>query len=563
MAFMVKIRDSIGSVYNQLQSDLVSLESKEDSFYLRICKIWNRFLAYFSTPEKLLRKRIEKISIQKLYEALKGKLNPNVKSIYACDESNFKYNEQFSKQVLSIVREINRANYEIGQGRVEVGTSYKIRKMLHEAIEHPIYQELKEAQDPLINFIQLCAIKLISADAREALRAYGENRIGKKEEVEFHDLGASIRKELTHSKLSHRNSLWGNIEWGICNPKKAWKSKRGHWLPLEYDAHNSNPSFYGFDLSLKGKKIHFYYGPTPIGDKVFSDALLFAYRKLGVTETRFNHMSTSRGFEREMLQESHRHADQKTFKHALFSFDDLLGHPEGKKLIKIVNQPEEFFKQYIPLLKDGIRQFQNLEKANPGVKIPEALLSDAEIEEVLKSAQELFRILPLEKIKKDKNKVQTIHQATMALLMAKVTVKQLQQAPENHHKDRDLNYSRITGACKQDIDRGPVHNQLLRIFIRLLENDKPFTAEEAYEIAGGVLSRALITDDRQPQEKRVRVLCDLLQLISPKREAVAQLLRNAFIPKLHVIAARQTSGLLASCAGGLKWLWDLYEPRTG
>ena len=81
-------------------------------------------------------------------------------------------------------------------------------------------------------------------------------------------------------------------------------------------------------------------------------------------------------------------------------------------------------------------------------------------------------------------------------------------------EDRDLIMSRSSGACKQDIDRGPMENIALQLFFSLLHSEGGLSAREAYLIAGGVIGRARIAEGRIPLFGRYQILSDLLHFVS-------------------------------------------------
>ena len=83
--------------------------------------------------------------------------------------------------------------------------------------------------------------------------------------------------------------------------------------------------------------------------------------------------------------------------------------------------------------------------------------------------------------------------------------------------DEDLVAARVSGACKQDIDRAIVQNITVRLFFRLLTNDGPLMKDEIYSIAGAVIGRAEIVEGRLIQWSRYEILSDLLHFVGDQK----------------------------------------------
>jgi hypothetical protein len=95
--------------------------------------------------------------------------------------------------------------------------------------------------------------------------------------------------------------------------------------------------------------------------------------------------------------------------------------------------------------------------------------------------------------------------------------------------DKDLTALRTSGACKQDVDRAVIENISLRLFFRWAHNPAPLHCDEVYEIAGAVLGRARMVDDRKIIGGRYQILDDLLRFIGSAQGGVStvhSLLKN-------------------------------------
>jgi hypothetical protein len=456
-------------------------------------------------------------------------------------------------KVLNIREQIKRL--ERGEYRIE-----DLHSALSDAMNHSLYQTIKRQDSEAVNFLQFVAIKLLAADGTNALKNYGKKCLGDLKGNAFSpdQLADGMARYLAKPGFSY-GAGWPI--WAACHPFSVMHAAKSEYNPLGYDGAEGNPNFSAHAFCIGDKKMIFYYGPGPTGNPIFEHGVLPAYEKFGVFELRFNHQDAMSKHEYVRIQEIQRITDENpgVLRHALLGFDTKMKNNKGVEF----DDSDQFFACYRDYVKNGVRGHHS-RKNHSGFHIPKSLLSDEGVDTALNMAQEFCKIMSennpyWKKAMTEKSKtgiLETLRyhghstignqkelyalanpgKARMAKMMQLIadtflTLAMLYRSfdaitPEMAKKslderlDKDLTALRTSGACKQDVDRAVIENISLRLFFRWTHNLAPLTRDEVYEIAGAVLGRARLVDDRKIIEKRYKILDDLLRFIGSAPKGV-------------------------------------------
>ncbi|MBM3183923.1 MAG: hypothetical protein FJZ64_01285 [Chlamydiae bacterium] len=430
--------------------------------------------------------------------------------------------EMLAQKVLSIREKIQRLKE--GKGSVNA-----VREELVECIKLPQYQALSQEKNCYaVNFLQILAVKFLSGNASQALQDYGHKMIGQKEERADQELS------LTHfadrmQRVLNQPSFRKNAIWVLAHPFFSIHSLRSHTHPLEYNASSKNPHFSAHSFSLgDGKEMQFYYGPGITVDPLFEHGVLPMYRKMGVFELRFNHQDTWRRADYVRIQDAVRTANKEHI-HVVIGFDKKV----EKELLEKYQSIKDFFAKYRSYVQTNLRSIEE-RKIDNGLMIPKDIFSDEKVMLALEKAEEFclqlakknpyFQKTVLEKKAEIARMMMLISDAFLSLGILYESSKKI--TPEMIERsfdaklDKDLTKIRLSGACKQDVDRAVVENLVLRLFFRFTNDDRSFTAKEAWEMAGVVFGRARIVDDRLIEMRRYRIFNHLLQFIGGRNDGV-------------------------------------------
>jgi len=438
---------------------------------------------------------------------------------------------EMAKKVIQIKMMIHSLRKEGSSFWLDVAT---VRNRIADVMNMPIYRQLARNRDcAAVNFLQILAVKLISADGQETLREYGKECLGKEQFDE--QPGRTFRPEELADQLSgYLNGVSfnvntfchipvGRILWSAAHPKLAMHSLHAGTHPLNYNASSMNPHFAGHSFKKEDKEFGFYYGPGPTGDPLFEFGILPAYEKFGSFELRFNHQNTNSSQDHFRIADALSMANKQHL-HAVVSFDKTWVDPLCKKF----ESPEDFFTKLRVHVQGDLRELANPKEDN-GFFIPEDLLDDSQVDLALSKSEEFCEKLSAGNSHWEaqmQNETGKRRMGKMMVLIADtfLTLGMLYKSfdritPEmvenclNEKLDKDLFSIRTSGACKQNVDRAVVENISLRLFFRWASDPSPLTADEVCEIAGAVFGRARIVDDRNIQMKRYQILDDLLRFI--------------------------------------------------
>lgn len=418
------------------------------------------------------------------------------------------------------------------KGQIEVGSVGAIRKQLAELLGSRVYQALKDTKDNIIiEYLQEVSLCMIKADATGVLEKYGkelQKEIQKEPQpATFNtcqELAKAIEAELEKPNF-RRDSKFDVIWFAITHPDATFHTLDAKYNPLGYDSHcTNNADYHGFTLlqNKKNEPIQFYYGSCQTGDPIYEHGVIPAYRKRKLTEVRFNYQSTHCDDELARTEELHRIAEKSESDDksdgklvvVTLSFDTKVRSAEGKKLLGIVDS-EKFIEQFHSKIKEEARKplTEKDKKEHFGYYIPETALNKDQLEKTLNVSTDISKILLGSDHASNK---ETGLEATdpirlkKMLMMSTDTVLSLAVL-------MNVRPDRCSGACKEDIDRGPPENLIMRIYAELkerpsVEDFKKWLKSEGATLVAGLVARGRHTDQqRNPMMSRAVILLDLLQ----------------------------------------------------
>ncbi|NNM43343.1 MAG: hypothetical protein HKM07_03275 [Chlamydiae bacterium] len=434
-----------------------------------------------------------------------------------------------------------------------------IREKITLAMSTDVYQVLKnEEENPVVTFLQILSVMDLSTDGEKAFKRYGEKVLGELNQDTFTwgELATQMDRHINVTFAYQRNSWYTTLFWMMANPIEAVESKEADWFPLEFNGHKGNPNLRGEDFRIsvdgKPKTMRFYYGPGPTGDHLYHDGVLVYMDKLNkkgvkVHELRQNYQNMEKYSEavriREMAKYEREHPDSMRLLSLSFDTDAMKMTTPFMKF----SSPQEFLLLYAKyvMAKEGIQDTSaSIEKIEPishrsietqddnGVFAQERTISDMQFKNAFFCAEQVFTTLTadgtigkvhwddLMRTEKGQKRVGRVMQlATQGIISLGALCKSFQDIESmlDGQLDEDLSAARVSGACKQDIDRAIVQNITVRLFFRLLTNDGPLMKDEIYSIAGAVIGRAEIVEGRLIQWSRYEILSDLLHFVGDQK----------------------------------------------
>jgi hypothetical protein len=498
-----------------------------------------RAVSHFSLKEA--RKLFEKNSIAVLQTALNNKLSEKPLRDWTHQELIMvTFRQCKMKNVETFVKETKLIASWIEQGK----NTFEIRKKISALMESDVYQKLKHSDNPCVEFLQIVSMKFMGGKvegASDPFVEYGREQLGLlpgREHFNLGEMATLMDGKLKNTWDFQRNGKLSTFFWAITHLADAVHSKKADLFPTAFNCHEGNPTTYGYDFTLtensKEKRIRFYYGPGPTGDRLYNDGYLVYMDKLqqkGLTvfERRTNHQNIHKKSEAARIHEMRRYEGQ---------------HPNSLRLMSLsfdtpmMDHPHDFTtcQEYFSVLKNVYtknREYRDMfaEKEQNGVYVGPKVMEDRQITGALDAAEGMFTDIShgnafwearlSENAAGKKRLGRMMNLGAHAFLGVGSIYKALQDTASEEEAaqkfgqklDQDLLLSRASGACKQDIDRAIVENVAERVFFRIMKDPKPLSKEEFYSIAGAVLARAYIVEGRQIQLKRYDLLSDLFHFI--------------------------------------------------
>jgi hypothetical protein len=409
----------------------------------------------------------------------------------------------------------------------------QLRTSVAHLMKTALYQRLKNESIPAINFLQFLAVKWLAANGREALQKYGEQCLGSlpKETYTLKET-AHLMSRALEEKYFNIDSKKNRVRWMLAHPMKALESYQSIVQPLAYNSSGSNPYFSVHSFKKDGKERVYYHGPSPTKeDAVFREGVLPCYKKLGRNELRLSFQDMRHPWEAERIERlmdmGENHFPE--LQHALLGFDTKFKWIQ--KWLKSQGNSfslEQFWGPYREFVQKG-RIHEAKGCLESGFDLPDVLLSDEKFECAFAKAQHFIEqqsqnnphweeLMGSEKGRqRAANLVGIITDGFISLELLNGSFDSIPQpSSQSASLDPDLAAYRMSGACKQDIDRGVVEGVILYLLFRFQQGSTTLTKEEVYEIAGTVLGRAGIVDDRHIMKKRFLFLEDFLCFCSEK-----------------------------------------------
>lgn len=436
----------------------------------------------------------------------------------------------------------------------------EIRALINTAMKTDVYQTLKNGSCKGIEFLQKLSILFLSAHGEQLFIDYGKQCLGEQTQTAY-SFGqlADLLDPKVHTKMAfQKNGAVSSTLWALSHPFETINCINSHIFPLEFYGHQQNPDLIGFTFTHptnKSVQIPFYYGPGPTGDLLYQDGVLVYLDKLNrqgihVHELRMNYQSIDVSAEKqrclEIRKQESQHADSL---HLLsISFDNEAMKMHSEKWTNF-EDPKAFmktYKEYVFSEEHGsYRNTLTETKKDNGFYVGPKVLEENVFEKAFDHSEKIFTNLSknnahwnalIENGEKGKARLGRMMQlGTHALISLGAVINSLddrQSSMEQINERLDLTLdqalldSRVSGACKQDIDRGIVENIALRLYFRLLSNPGALSTDEVYSIAGSVLARARMVEGRLILRERYEVLSDLLHFIGSKNYDLSDLIKE-------------------------------------
>ncbi|MDN3506118.1 MAG: hypothetical protein P0S96_02700 [Simkaniaceae bacterium] len=327
-------------------------------------------------------------------------------------------------------------------------------------------------------FLRVAAHALtIHADGMEVFQKWGERAICKGSlSLPYERLAKALDYAVDECTTFQKENLWGNVLWAFAHPQRAASSFFEHigWShPLAFNSYqhgNANIRIGAFEVN--GRKIHFVLGPTATCDRLFTAHLQHLRETKKGVHAQHSVESPWQNNEEVRRQNQLRIAE---------NYNDVsiftLGHIEDNGLVPHIDEH--------------------------GILLPENFTQNEEINAL---AAKMFG--------DDSGLSNKAHRLGLQTLIA---VQGIFNMPEGEHS--------MGQACKQDIDRGVLVNILTILFMDQLAG-KPITDERIAQMAGIVILRAAMVDDRRILEKRYEALSELLHYIAKKPEVFDPMKRH-------------------------------------
>lgn len=469
------------------------------------------------------------------------------------------------------IREKIETFHKKGSGDLE-GLRNDIKRIL----EMPIYQELEDDERCYaVNFLQVLTVKLLNTNVEELLQTFGSRLIedcgvrieGSVAPGEFsqvidtcitQEIGTFRNQNQTEDTVLGRAAgLIKMIFWRLAHPGVTIQSLKSSFCsPKNYDSAKGNPQFAAHCFCKGDKKIQSYYGPGPTGDPLDEHGLLSWCMKVGTFVVRYNYQDASHSSEHKRLLEAEalveRVSQRKTkiesrkqsfvkmpVQMVVCGFDTKNKRHPWTMDKKGVYTVEHFFSTFSDFFwgkdQEGTlltgtqakcRRIDPDRSEDNGFSIPEKTLSDDQLKLTLNYAQQFceklsnttYWIKLAETPKERERLTKVMHLVIDGFLALGVNQQGFASIPDQIPEGIDpaLMAFFSVGACKQDIDRGPIENTVLKLFDFLAQkggSDLSLRSEEALSSLGALKGRALLVDGREIMESRLRILKDLLQCL--------------------------------------------------
>jgi hypothetical protein len=443
--------------------------------------------------------------------------------------------EYFIQEVVGLRDQICDLYKQQKNSEVSVGSLEKVYLQFQKLVQNPNFMDVYHSLEPKdhsgVNFLKLLAAKFRSANVSDLLIQHAKSELGFVSQDA--DGGYTIGKtgEIL-AKYRDQPSFKQNFLWAISHPFAWYHALNSRFLHNKYDSHEANPTYSVHEIEYPrndGKasiKARFIAGPTPFNDPVYEQI----FSKNG-HELRFNIMDMSK--ERNeapwikkmdrIAHESNGHTQQVVWG---FSTKKKKGFLKPTDLDPLINGYKN------ALLKENACRSLN---SSIGVKIPEALLSDQEIENACQHAKALIQELKPDLTQKAaRHAALVIVDTMMATGMIIRYLDGLKDLVDDPNIDEDMRAVHIAIACKQCFDRGPVYFAALMLFIRSLSNSKPLNEDEFYKITGLPVFRAPLNEGREQIKEKFSVYEKLAQTLGANMDKLSmhtQTFRDSFLSR--------------------------------
>lgn len=482
----------------------------ETSVLSRFKALFERFKQGLQKPSarKVIQSQMEQERFQKLASVLKLGLSKENFGRELDSTNVLTEKGSFERRVFRLHQEIERLQ---GFDKVRVGTVHKIREELNKIFSLPEYEKIKDTDSPHVNFIQLLALKLQTADGLKVLR---ENIY-----TTSKDARALLSVEELHEEIKRRLDAPSTVEktknvfWTLKNPSCAMSSVLSKVRAHVYRPFHLNPSHLGPTFKGEGgKTMQSFYAPSPTGDSIWEKGVIPAMKKMGTFELFFSFQDANVHDEKVRILQAEKVAkhSEGAIKHVVLGFDAKVKHPKIQSLLKGNMSNKEFLAEYKSFYREHCRGLES----QAGMLIPQELLSDENLDTVLSRASEYFGAISEPFTKEEKL---ALIMGIDAMVANAILDSQMNRLEDLSKLDPDFQAPFVRACCKQHVDRGTVMLNaiwLMRKF-RDQNEDGPMemSQEEAANIASTVLGRALLVDHRMIIRKKADRLLDFMRLM--------------------------------------------------
>lgn len=390
-----------------------------------------------------------------------------------------------------------------------------VREEIDKALSLPSYQSSKgDEANPEIAFLHqaVCALTVKSEGMNE-MEAHGARLMeGQEREDGIKGLANALDSVVAKGSVFNKDSKIALLFWSIFHPQKAFTAFIGNQSGIGkyYNSYaHGNANIYLGYYQVNGKKVHFYQGPGPTGDRLFG-AFLQHLENHGATHQQLSLEQPGQAgeAERRLLQLDMKEAHPDTLSLLAMPLDG----PAWKGTGPFSGEMDS--SNYFDTLKDFVmtddahRTMQRDRTEDNGFYFPKEAISDKELDDAFTFATTRFTEF---EDNSSHFKDMDGKRENKARLLAFDTLVSV-QAMFNYAKGSkgEMSYSQ---ACKQDIDRGVIVNVLTRVYI---DGMNGVTIDEAYinQLVGMVDIRPEMVEGRIILMDRFEPLSDMLHIIA-------------------------------------------------
>jgi hypothetical protein len=389
--------------------------------------------------------------------------------------------EQFERDVSELKKNIKTYKPE------------ELRKQLAKLGGSLIYQDLKSANHSSALYLQDLAVAIESVNIDRLLKLYGSERLQNQRTSTISEFGTNLLKAQSQMPNT-RNTLCGKIAWSLTNWEKIPALVRARIDPLHYEPYEGH-LLNRTTLVNGNHEIQLKFSPTLTGPLSLVENLLIpGYRRHKKSWVHIDNQSSDKASERARINQVHKWSQENpdVFLHAVISSNT------GRKITKDIVRTfiknkgvtkEMFIDAYFKAICGDQNQYvRDFEKMR-GIYIPQELLSDDELTQVLAVAKNIAAFL----FDGDRKKFAKI----TGRILNEVLIWAIMKKEQTQHYR-----SIFSTGCKETVDRGPFENLAMFAMDLISRGKYDLTPEEQQLWVGITLGRGDVAANRAPEKKR-------------------------------------------------------------